>query len=485
MGFKIPNYTEAVATGVGDQAEPDSVDFSILGNPANGVVFDPTNYASNGAVTQTTTESDTVNIAPYKVIIDGTHYHNDSGSITLSLDAGEANPRFDLIVIPKSAPGTPTFRKGTASSTNPQFPAIVDGDIVLAAAYRAGSGATGYVSTADLVDKRLFIPSNTTWINASEPTLVANSDGAKAADGDIWVTTASAATGKSNVWVKSAGTWENLAEYVAMATTSTANNLVLRDASGNFAANVITANTFAGGTFTGTTFSGKASTAGVADSANAVTWSNVSSKPSLVYNDGGNYGINITGNSNYANTAGSAGSATNATNATNAANASQLVEGPYSIDWNGAGWYAYGDFEVGSKFYYFYPTGGSGSTEYLVATSTGEVKTRTGTSLRDHKDNISDITDALETVNKLRPRTFTFKSEYVDTTDPQSVYDLQTQKQYGLVVEEVLEINPELVHHKVDNGTTIPYMWKDNAVISLLVGAVKELTARIEALEAQ
>lgn len=237
-GFTIPNYIQAVTTGVGDQAEPDSVDFQILGNPASGVVFDTTNYPDNGAVTPSVDNS--VSIATYKVIIDGSYYHKDV-TTSLTLDGGDANPRFDLVVVPKASPLAPTFRKGTPSSTNPYFPDIVPGDIVLAAIYRAGPGATGYVTTGNIIDKRLFVSSNRTWISGSEPTLVANSDGAKAANGDLWVTTASAATGKSNLWVKSNGVWENLAEYVPMGTSGTS-NLVLRDASGNFSAGTITAN---------------------------------------------------------------------------------------------------------------------------------------------------------------------------------------------------------------------------------------------------
>lgn len=274
MGFKIPNYTEAVSAGVGDQAEPDSVDFQILGNPSNGVVFDPTNYAANGLVTKTSTTSNSVNVAPYKVIIDGVYYHNDSPSITVLLDGGDANKRFDLVVIPKAAPTVPTFRKGTSSSTNPQFPTIVDGDVVLAAIYRSGSGAAGYIDTPNIVDKRLFISSNSTWVNANEPTLVANSDGAKAANGDIWITTANAAFGKSNVWVKSAGTWENLAEYTAISSANAANNLVLRDASGNFSAGTITASLTGNvsGNVSGSSGSttGNAATATNANNANTV-----------------------------------------------------------------------------------------------------------------------------------------------------------------------------------------------------------------------
>lgn len=232
----------------------------------------------------------------------------------------------------------------------------------------------------------------------------------------------------------------------------------------------------------------------------------------------GTYGISITGNAatatnanyatsagsaNTANTAGSATSATTAYQATNATYATELTNGAgSSVSWSGgtlniyanptnAQYALYGNngfFELG-------PVTGSSSTQYLVWRSTdGRYVTRSGTSLRDTKTEIQDIAgeDALEMILQLRPRTFRFRDEFVDQDDPASIYDLQVQKQYGLVVEEVLEVNPELIHHDMDkDGNTIPKMWKDNAIVSLLIGAVKNqqtqidaLVARLDALEA-
>jgi hypothetical protein len=462
MGFTIPNYTDAVTNKeVGDQAEPDSVDFQILGNPAYGVVNDSTNFSTNGSVTATGTISNNIVVAPYKVLINGVYYVNTL-STTVSAGEGTSSPRFDLVVIRASSPtaSSPVVIPGEPNSSNPEFPAITSSDVVLAAIYRSGVGVTGYIDSSHIVDKRLFLNSNQVWVKGFSP--VTNTDGSatSAAVGDLWMDTSATNTGQTMLWIKqSASSWRNISSYIVPSTTNTPNSLVLRDGSGNFNAT----------------------------SASSVAWNNISGVPTdFVRNNSGTYNISINGSAGYANSAGSAGSATsatNATNATNAINANQLVEGPFYIDWQLNGWYTYGDLLVGSKMYYFYPTGGSASTQYLVVTDSGEVKTRTGTSLRGHKNDISDITGALETVNKLRPRNFTFKPDYIDMQDPQSVYDLQTQTQYGLVVEEVLEVNPELVHHKISSGNPVPYMWKDNAIISLLVGAVKELTERIETLE--
>ena len=494
MGFTIPNYTNAVATGVGDQAEPDSVDFQILGNSSNGVVFDLTNYATNGVVTKTSTTSNTVNVAPYKVIIDGVYYHNDSTSITVVLDGGDANKRFDLVVIPKATPLVPTFRKGDSSSTNPEFPDLVEGDIVLAAIYRSGSGSAGYIDTPNIVDKRFFISSNTTWINANEPTLVANSDGAKAANGDIWITTANAALGKSSVWLKVAGVWENLAKYIATSSANTANNIVVRDASGNFAANVITANTFSGTTFNGTTFSGKANTAGVADSANAVTWANVSSKPTnIVLNDNGatNYTINTLGSAGYAQTAGYA---------VDAGEATELNSSGQRIYYSGGSWnssqvfYFYNGFNLagGAAIFngpiYLPSLGSSGSTNVVVDAG-GLMKYRSLNpwSLRDMKDQIEPLNDALSKVKSLQPKTFRFKEDVLIADEPFDAFNRREQLQYGFIVDEIESSEtPDLVAYGSNDGVT-KYIqsWKIDGVLSLAVGAIKELLEKVELLEAR
>lgn len=238
MGFTIPNYTLALANGASDQSEPDSVDFQVLGDNTSGVVYDPTNYSTNGLVTQQSVIGQGVTIAPYKILTNGV-YTTKSTATQLTLDEGGANPRFDLIVIPADGLQTPTFRKGTESSDNPVFPELVSGDILLASVYRPSGTTTSYATNARIIDKRKFLLSNTTWLKTAAPT---NTDGN---NGDFWVDTSAVATGQSMLWVKRGATWENLAEYVATSSTNTANNVVLRDASGNFSAGTITA-TFSG-----------------------------------------------------------------------------------------------------------------------------------------------------------------------------------------------------------------------------------------------
>lgn len=253
MGFTIPNYETAVAAvnGVGDQAEPDSVDFQVLGDNTCAVVYDAS-LTTNGQVTVSGT-SYTISVAPFKVISLGT-YLTKGTSTSLTLTSGGTNPRYDLVVVPTS--GTPVIRVGTESATNPVFPALTAGDVLLASIYRPSGGAGSSEATAGrITDKRTFILSNTTWLKTASPSA---SDGI---NGDLWIDTTATANGQSMLWIKRSGSWENLAEYVPIATTNTVSTLVQRDASGNFSAGTITAN------LTGT--------------ATAVPWTGVTGKPTV------------------------------------------------------------------------------------------------------------------------------------------------------------------------------------------------------------
>lgn len=269
MGFTIPNYETAVNTinGVGDQAEPDSVDFQVLGDKTCALIYD-SSLTTNGQVTVSGT-SYIISVAPFKAISLGT-YLTKGTATSLTLTSGGANPRYDLVVIPSN--GTPTVRVGTESAANPVFPTMTDGDVLLAAIYRPSGGAGSSEAVAGrIVDKRQFILSNTTWLKSASPT---SGDGV---NGDLWIDTTATATGQSMLWIKRSGTWENLAGYVPMSATNTASALVQRDGSGNFAANTITATSFSGpltGNVTGNV-SGNAGTATAWQTARTVTLSGV------------------------------------------------------------------------------------------------------------------------------------------------------------------------------------------------------------------
>ena len=261
MGFTIPNYETAVGNinGVGDQAEPDSVDFQILGNNTCGVV--------SGGVITGSSSSMSISISDYVVVSNGA-YLTKASVPSVTLDDGGTNPRYDLVVVTSS--NTVAVRKGTESSTNPLFPALTSGDVVLGSVYRpAGGGSSSYPVTDRIVDKRQMLLSNTTWLKTSSPNV--DTDGALAVNGDIWIDTSANATGQSNIWVKSSGTWQSLAKYTQMESTNTVSTLVLRDSSGNFDAGTVTANLTGNvtGNVTGTV-SGNAGTATTLQTARSI-----------------------------------------------------------------------------------------------------------------------------------------------------------------------------------------------------------------------
>jgi hypothetical protein len=150
--------------------------------------------------------------------------------------------RFDLIVAYNN---TGTFQyavvAGTASSTNPVFPTLPDTQIPLYAVYVKNTYNTSN-TTSLLVDKRTFKSSSLTRTGSGAPASGLGSIGDTYA-----TTTATANFGQSQVYVKTgATTWTTLAQYVNTVSTNTANSVVYRDESGNFAAGVVTATTFSG-----------------------------------------------------------------------------------------------------------------------------------------------------------------------------------------------------------------------------------------------
>jgi hypothetical protein len=93
MAFIIPN---AVDTTSGnkyvalDQAEPDSIDFEILGNGNSGVV-------SGCEVTPTTVQGGSVAVSEGAVVVNGRRYSVAANSF-LVLPAPPTTVRFDLVV---------------------------------------------------------------------------------------------------------------------------------------------------------------------------------------------------------------------------------------------------------------------------------------------------------------------------------------------------------------------------------------------------
>jgi hypothetical protein len=130
--------------------------------------------------------------------------------------------------------------------------------------------------------------------------------------------------------------------------------------------------------------------------------------------------------------------------------------------------------------------GPSSATEGIVRTSAGELKknSASGVSLRDHKEDIVPMENALEQLSLLQPRNFRFKEEILVPNEPYDVFNRRTQLQYGFVMEEVQEAVPDLVMHKSPDGIEHEAMyWKEPGMIALAVAAMQELSAEVNSLK--
>lgn len=479
MGFTIPNYTDAVASGVGDQAEPDSVDFQILGDGTAFLVYDAAYHPNNGQVTETATASQSVNVAPYRAFIKGVYYGAATTS-TVTLEDGGANPRFDIVVVNSSGLAV---RKGTESSTNPVFPTISDGDIALAAVYRpSGAGASSYATTARIVDKRVVRPSNSTWLKNASPT------SGEGVNGDLWVDTTATATGQSMVWIKRSGVWENLAEYVAMSSTNTANNIVIRDASGNFSAGAITAS-LNGNASTATnatnaanaTLATKASTlsqGGGNGTAMTFNWSGQNGQPTWLWgsNDGTNHYVYNPANFNVDK----AKILVTPSNST-------LVsyDSNYLNNWIKT----HTDISPSVDNAHMLGIGGFTNNSWLAVSSYNYI---TSSDERLKKD-IEPTNIGLDFINKLNPVSYKFIVGSRTVTSDESVVDNPgTRPHYGFIAQEVKQVIDELGLEDFggwgladkDNPDSTQTL-RPMEFIAPMVKAIQELSARVEALEEQ
>jgi hypothetical protein len=259
-GFTVPNATEYALGTIAslDQSEPDALDFSSISDHRSAVISGGNYTTVTNAAGNPTPAYLNVTLAAIDVRINGVYGNIASGTVVIASAPVNTDTRFDLIVAYNNG-GTFQYAvvQGTASATNPVFPAIADTQIPLYAVYVKNTFNTTY-TTQLLVDKRAFGLSSLTRSAAGAPS------GSVGAVGDVYLnTTAPSNTGQSQLYVKTgASTWVNLAQYVATTSANTANTIVYRDASGNFSAGTVTATAFSGSGASLTNLAGSAITAG-------------------------------------------------------------------------------------------------------------------------------------------------------------------------------------------------------------------------------
>ena len=222
MAFIIPN---AVDTSSGakfenlDQAEPDSLDFEILGNTGrSGVV--------SGCEVTSISSSSAVAVAAGTVVINGSSY-TVNATASLALPVAPLGTRFDLVVV-RASNGSSSLVvvQGDDDDTNPEYPKStsvitgtfsattnidLDTDVVLAAIYRSG---TQVITESRIADKRTVITSGILNKGANvptstiSPTIVQDS-------GSLFFRQAQATGTATGVYVKGTyGEWVELARNI-------------------------------------------------------------------------------------------------------------------------------------------------------------------------------------------------------------------------------------------------------------------------------
>jgi hypothetical protein len=166
---------------------------------------------------------------------------------------------------------------------------------------------------------------------------------------------------------------------------------------------------------------------------------------------------------------------------TNSVNVDPLG-GPY-LGWSNTfnGFTVEGGFRVTSSNFYLTGLGTTGSAANLRQLGDGRIAVFT--SLRKYKEDIQSFDNALNVVNSLTPRTFKMKPQESDGVIEKYEYDNSVN--HGFIVEEILEIAPQLIDYGIVNNEIKPRSWKTTDLIAILTKAVQELSARLEALEAQ
>ena len=221
MAYIIPNATDTTSGNkyaVLDQAEPDSIDFEILGNDKTGVI-------SGCAVTPTIAGSNSaVSVAGGVVVLNNVVYTvTEDTFVTIPQPPNESlKARFDLVVARLTGSVMVlTGLYGTESVANPTHPKSSSRlvstievpvlsyfnpatDVVLASVYRA-QGIPAILAS-HIVDKRRDINTPIAYRAAAYPAATTGDIG------DLYLRTSTLLTGESGVHVKrDASTWIQLA----------------------------------------------------------------------------------------------------------------------------------------------------------------------------------------------------------------------------------------------------------------------------------
>jgi hypothetical protein len=162
--------------------------------------------------------------------------------------------------------------------------------------------------------------------------------------------------------------------------------------------------------------------------------------------------------------------------------------GIYMIDtdwvrtYNGKNFYS--SAQIRANYFSYENTDVSASADYVVRDGTiGRLYIKS--SKRDSKENIEPIPGALSTINKLSPQIFNWKMSEEDKQDEYQILTKQTHKTMGFILEDVVDVSPELVtwRKKEEDGSLYPGYWKTDDFIALAIQGVKDLSKKVSDLE--
>jgi hypothetical protein len=143
----------------------------------------------------------------------------------------------------------------------------------------------------------------------------------------------------------------------------------------------------------------------------------------------------------------------------------------------------YGTVDV--DYYIMQSTSTSSSSDQLVRDSSdGRIMVKS--SNRDLKENITPISDSMSLIEKLSPQKFNWKLTEENKGDELSILEKQTHKSMGFILEDVLEVSPELVTwRKKEDGTLFAGYWKVDDFVALAIQGIKELNTKVSILESE
>ena len=122
-------------------------------------------------------------------------------------------------------------------------------------------------------------------------------------------------------------------------------------------------------------------------------------------------------------------------------------------------------------------TAGSGTTGEIRATNNVTAYYSSDARL---KENVKDVDNALDIVCAIGSKTFDWTDEYIASKGGEDGYFVQ-KSDFGVVAQDVQAVFPQAVRTREDGTLAVDY----EKLATLSFGAIKQLLARVEALEAK